>query len=162
MNDRKVTCYLESRFSTHSITSLREYVEKTEADPNTIFFAIALKTDHTHIGNIKLASINRRHGFGDIGVLIGEKTLWGKGYAAEAINLLKAYAFNTLHLHKLTAGCYANNEGSKRAFQKCGFEIEGILKEHCLWNGQYVDVVLFGLIDSKFRIENEPTTLSNL
>jgi [ribosomal protein S5]-alanine N-acetyltransferase len=147
MNDPEVTQYLESRFYPNSIDKLIEYVKEKIADKNNIFLAIVLKEKDQHIGNIKLDPINWIHRRGDIGIIIGEKSCWGKGYASEAIGVLVKYSFQKLNLHKLTAGCYALNSGALKAFQKKGFEIEGSLKKHSLCNGRYVDVVQLGLIN---------------
>ena len=72
---------------------------------------------------------------------------WGNGYASEAISLLTDFAFDTLNLHKLTAGCYEQNMGSLKTFQKAGFEIEGVRKQHCFSNGNYADAILLGKIN---------------
>ena len=95
---------------------------------DNIFLAIVLKDNKKHIGNIKIGPINWYHRLAEIGIMIGEKDCWGKGYAAEAISLLADFAFSKLNLHKLTAGCYEQNQGSLKAFQKAGFEVEEVKK----------------------------------
>jgi len=147
MNDPEITQYLESRFYPNSIGTLQEYVKDFQGDKANIFLAIVLKENHKHIGNIKMGPINWFHRLADIGIMIGEKGSWGKGYASEAISVLVNFAFNTLNLHKLTAGCYEQNEGSLKAFQRAGFEIEGVRKRHCFFNGNYVDTILLGKIN---------------
>ncbi|MCK4820653.1 GNAT family N-acetyltransferase [bacterium] len=147
MNDPEVTQYLESRFSPNSMESLLEYVRNFQGNQDNIFLAIVLKENHKHIGNIKMGPINRFHRLADVGIMIGEKDCWGKGYASEAISLIVEHAFKNLNLHKLTAGCYEQNQGSLEAFQKAGFEIEGVRKKHCFFNGEYVDAILLGKIN---------------
>jgi len=97
-----------------------------------------------HVGNIKL-DIDEHHNRGDIGLLIGPEH-WGKGYATWAINLMTEYAYR-IGLRKVTAGAYAGNVGSIRAFEKAGFEREGILKDHWLVDGAYQDGVLLGKVN---------------
>ena len=104
------------------------------------------KKSDTHIGNIKLGAINRCHNFADISLFIGDQKCWGYGYALEAILLLCDFAFEQLHLNKLMAGCYGNNIGSKKAFEKAGFNQEGILKKFYLCNDTYVDGFIFCLL----------------
>jgi RimJ/RimL family protein N-acetyltransferase len=145
MNDAEVTQYLESRFSDNSLESIRNYVAGKQGKQDCIFLAIVLKEGNRHIGNIKLEPINRIHSHAELGIIIGSKTVWGKGYATEAIRLAVDYAFHKLNLHRVTAGCYSNNEFSIKAFKKVGFEIEGVRKEHFLSNGRYVDHVLLGI-----------------
>ena len=147
MNDPEVTQYLESRFTPNSMESLLEYVKGFQGNKDNIFLAIALKENQKHIGNIKMGPINWFHRFADIGIMIGEKDYWGKGYALEAITLLAEHAFRNLDLHKLTAGCYEQNQGAQKAFQKAGFVIEGVIKKHCFFNGKYVDAILLGQIN---------------
>lgn len=146
MTDQTTNRFLESRFAKHSLESLREYIVDKLNDTSNAFFAIVLKNEDRHIGNIKIGPIDAHHRLADIGILIGEKDCWGRGYASEAISLLVTYAFVTLNLHKVTAGCYAPNKGAIKAFEKAGFVQEGLRKAHCLYEGTYVDDVLLGLI----------------
>jgi RimJ/RimL family protein N-acetyltransferase len=149
MNDGEITQYLESRFHDNSLEALGKYVRDRMKEPNEMFLAIVENEHNTHIGNIKLGPINWIHRIGDIGILIGEKTYWGKGIATEAIRLLVDHAFKNLRLHKLTAGCYTLNKTSLKAFQKNAFEIEGIRKKHRYYNGEYVDTILLGLLNEE-------------
>lgn len=146
MNDAAVTRHLESRFQSHSVESLREYIRQQSGNPDVVFLAIVLNDGNRHIGNIKLGPINRHHQLADIGIVIGERDCWGRGYATEAIELITTHAFDALGLHKTTAGCYATNAGSARAFLNAGYEQEGLRRSHALDGGAYVDVILLGKI----------------
>ncbi len=146
MNDSSVNKYLESRFYPHSLETLRDYVKGKLGDAENPFFAIVLKKGDRHIGNIKLGPINTIHRLADIGIIIGEKDCWGKGYATESICLVVKYAFGTLNLHKLTAGFYEPNMQSMKAFLKAGFKQEGVRKSHCYCGGKYVDDIIVGLV----------------
>jgi RimJ/RimL family protein N-acetyltransferase len=149
LNDPEVTAGLEIRFQPHSKEGILEYVHEMAGSPNHAFLAVVVKEDDRHIGNIKLGPINWVHRRGDIGILIGEKDCWGRGYGTEAIRLLVRHAFMQLNLHRLVAGVYEDNPGSIRAFQKNGFDIEGIMKDHCFSRGRYVNGVLLGLVRSE-------------
>lgn len=155
MNDPEVTQYLESRFYPQSMESISEFVKNQTGDQNNVFLAIILKEGDFHIGNIKIGPINWIHRFAEVGILIGDKTSWGKGYGTEAIGLVVKYAFNILNLHKLTAGCYNSNQGSLKAFQKNGFEVEGVRKKHSFHNGEYIDAILLGLLNPNWGCNNE-------
>jgi RimJ/RimL family protein N-acetyltransferase len=146
MNDPEINQYLESRFERWSVSKLRRYISDIKRNPDNVFLTIVSKDGNKHIGNIKIGPINRSHRYADVGVIIGEKSFWGKGIATEAIKLVVDYAFNKLGLHKLTAGAYSCNISSIRAFKRAGFSVEGVRKKHCLCNGNYVDSVLLGIV----------------
>jgi RimJ/RimL family protein N-acetyltransferase len=145
LNDPEINCYLEVRFVPRSLENISEYVRKMDAKENEPFFAICLNDSHEHIGNIKIGPINWYHRNADVSLLIGEKRLWGQGYASEAIALVTEFAFRTLNLNKLKAGCYGNNVGSARVFEKCGYQREGLLRGHVIVDGKDMDVILLGI-----------------
>jgi RimJ/RimL family protein N-acetyltransferase len=155
LNDPAINRYLEVRFSSHSIESVRNTVSAFNDSPDSLLLGIFLKAPRRHIGNIKLGPIDPMHGRGDIGIVIGDKACWGKGFATDAIVALVDYAFGTLGLTKLIAGCYSNNLGSMKAFLKVGFEEEGRLKDY--WSspdGGREDEVLLGRTNPQ---ENSPS-----
>lgn len=141
MSDPEVLRHTEARFAKHTVASLRAFIEQQNADPDVVFLAITEKAGGRHVGNIKLGPIHRIHHVGDIGILIGEKDCWGRGYAREAIALLKQYAFAQLGLHKLTASCYGENLGSAKAFEAAGFIIEGRRVRHYQSESGWTDVI---------------------
>lgn len=153
MNDPEVTIFLENSVQRYSVESLQGYVKEIKNDRAYIFQAIIDRGCNQHIGNLKLGPINWVHRFGDLGIVIGVKEKWGKGYATEAISMIIKHAFNDLNLHKVTAGCNERNLGALKAFQKNGFEIEGLRKRQFLWKGDYVDGILLGLVNDKYQIE---------
>ncbi len=146
MNDPLVIQYLESRFQKADKTSIRNFVRSVNLDSVSCLFGIRINETHQHIGNVKLGPLDIHHRRSEIGILIGETSFWGKGYASEAISLIVKFALEDLGLHKLTAGCYAPNEGSVGLFKKCGFSVDGIRKAHCFYDGDFVDAIQFGLI----------------
>lgn len=149
MNDPQVIRFLEVRHSRRTLKDLREYVAGVIERKEDMFFAICLNETGRHIGNIKLGPINRAHGFAHIGFFIGDREHWGKGIATEAVGLVVDYAFGTLGLHKVLAGCYATNEASLRVFKKCGFKKEGVQVSQWLCDGKYVDGILLAKINPK-------------
>ena len=146
MVDEEVVQYLESRWFRHTLDSLREYVKRMNDSPNDFLFGIFIN-EFGHIGNIKIGSINQHHRFGDLGLFIGEQAVRGRGFGTEAIQQATRYAFEELNLNKLTAGIYACNSASYKAFQKAGYRSVGFLEKHWFYKGEYVD----GLIVEKVR-----------
>ena len=150
LNDSAVNRYLETRFVPQSLESLHAYWSAHRDDPASPWFAICLAADCQHIGNIKLGPIHWLHRRADISLFIGERSCWGQGYAAEAISMVRDWAFSELDLQKLSAGIYSGNIASRRAFEKCGFELEGTLRQEVVSSGKRIDVWRFGLTRSQW------------
>jgi [ribosomal protein S5]-alanine N-acetyltransferase len=148
MNDPEINQFLESRWQTHTLESIRAFLAAMSASTRDFQFGIFLNTaetqafQHSHIGNIKIGNIDQMHRRADVGLLLGEKSAWGKGYATEAITLATRCAFEELRLRKLSAGMYAPNQGSYKAFIKAGWSDVGVQKAHYAYNGGYVDGLL--------------------
>jgi len=150
LNDREVNQYLEARFGCpYTLESVREFVEAQYKDPDSHMFGIFMREGDRHIGNIKVGPINRRHNFAEVGIVIGEKSMWGKGLGSEAVGLASRYAFEKLGLHKLVAGCYSDNKGSEKAFAAAGYVREGVVRKKFMCNGKYVDDIIFGIANPK-------------
>jgi len=150
LNDSEVNRYLETRFIPRSCENIIDYVKRLDGKDNEPFFAICLKKNDLHIGNIKLGPINWYHRTADVSLFIGEKSLWGQGYAAEAISMITDFAFRELNLNKLKAGSYEANRGSIKAFEKSGYQREGLLRSHVISEGKEMDVVLLGILAKEF------------
>jgi [ribosomal protein S5]-alanine N-acetyltransferase len=145
--DPEVNRFLESRFQNHSLSSVALYVEECFQSAENLLFGIFLKANGQHIGNIKVGPIDFHHLHASIGLMIGDRNEWGKGYASEAIQAVSRFCFDTLHLHHLTAGAYASNQGSLKAFERAGYEIEGRLRAHWLIQEKVSDGVLLGRVN---------------
>jgi [ribosomal protein S5]-alanine N-acetyltransferase len=150
MNDPAIHQYLESRFRMQTIESVRSFVEGMNNSTVDAMFGIFLNDSSEHIGNIKIGNINPFHRRADVGLIIGNRSAWGKGYAAEAIALVTQYGFEELNLNKLFAGMYAENTGSFKAFLKCGWRHVGTLKEHCFSHGKYTDEFIVEICKSEY------------
>ncbi len=147
LTDPEVVRFLEARFNPpRSLSELVAYVRRVHQSSSELLLAICLRDGGAHIGNIKIGPIDHNHRRGDIGFFIGDRSQWGKGLATDAIEHLSVYALSTMGLQKVTAGCYAANEGSRRALIRAGFSEEARLPSHWILNGRPQDGILFGKV----------------
>jgi RimJ/RimL family protein N-acetyltransferase len=150
INNNEINQYLESRFRVQTLESVRSFIDAMNSSPVDALFGIFLHDTQEHIGNIKIGNIDTFHRRAEVGLIIGKRAAWGKGYATEAIALITQYAFEELNLNKLFAGMYAENLGSYKAFIKCGWKHVGTLKEHCFSHGKYSDEFLVEICKSEY------------
>ena len=95
------------------------------------------------LGSIGIKIVNHEAKIGEVGFMM-KPSAQGKGFASEALTLLKEYAFAELELNKLTAICSVNNVGSYKLLEKLGFSREGCLRQNTLINNKLVDDYLYG------------------
>ena len=126
-----------------------DYLTKYTEKP-ILFWAIVIKEGDTHIGNIKIDPINKNNKIGEYGILIGDKSKWGQGFAKEASKAIIDYCFNVLALRKITLGVIKDNVTAVKLYQNLGFEIEGMYKMHGIYNGKFCDVLRM----AKFNLED--------
>jgi RimJ/RimL family protein N-acetyltransferase len=74
------------------------------------------------------------------------KPYWGRGIMTAVVGRLCDYAFNNFGLVKITAHVFTSNPASGRILEKCGFQLEGVLKKHFEKDGHYLDSNLYGLL----------------
>ena len=127
------------------------YVNSILNSKNNCFFAIYEKNSNKFIGTQKIGHINWKFGTADLGIMIGDKSCWQKGYASETITIAKNYAFDFLNLRKLTGGNASHNIAMSKIFINCGFSEEGRLRKQGRINGNYYDLILYGLLVEDYR-----------
>ena len=142
LRDTEITQFLEIRWKVFTLEDIREYVKTMNENPNDYLFGIFIKGNNEHIGNIKVGEIDQMHKFGSVGLLIGNKNMWGKGYGTEAVRLATQYSFEELNLNHLKAGMYSDNKGCYKAFIKAGYREVGRYKSSRFYKGGYVDEIL--------------------
>ena len=163
LNDSDVVRYMSNGTFPNSLENMLAYYESSTRSQTRINLAIVTIEDGRHIGNIGLNNINWGDGTAELGHLIGVKSYWGKGVAAEAVELITGYAFDRLNLRRLTAGMHAPNVPVVILFKKLGWVQEGRRREHVLRNNQAYDVIQFGLLRREYyerRKEEEPREVS--
>jgi len=146
LNDSDVNQYLETRWCTQTLTSIREFVINILHDSTSYLFAIIEKATLQHIGNIKLGPINACHDFADISYFIGDKHKWGRGYATEAIGLISDFGLNRLQLHRLQAGLYRSNLASAQALKKAGYVEDGVFRQKLRGSNGWEDHIWYCMV----------------
>lgn len=145
LRDPAVNRYLEVRFDVQTLETCRTFVLAANQHADTLLLGIFLKEgteERRHIGNIKLGPINPHHRRAELGLLLGDRAEWGKGYGSEAIVAMTRHAFAHLGLHKVTAGCYGGNHASAGAFLKAGYHEAARRPQHWLCEGEWQDDII--------------------
>ena len=110
---------------------------------------VDLETD-TSIGWCALfcqIAVNRR---ASLGIIIGDKAYWGRGYGEDAVRLTLDYGFGVLGLNSVELGVYAFNRRAIRCYEKVGFREIGVRRQARVVGGVAHDVVAMDILASEF------------
>ena len=128
----------------------RERFELIRDDPAQLLWCIET-TEGLPLGDLALQEIQPLQKRADLAVSIGEKSYWGRGYGSDAIRLALRFAFDELDCRRVTLLVDRDNARAIRAYEKCGFVQEGVLREHRLRYGEPVDMVAMAVLRDGLR-----------
>jgi len=149
--DTEVTRYLGNAFPL-SLQAEEEAIKGLGESKSDVWWVI--EAEGRAIGASGIHRIDWINAHGTTGTIIGDKAMWRKGYASEAVALRTDYAFRQLNLHKLKTEAFVENEASKRALQKAGYRQIGILREEFWRDGRWHDHWLAEVLRADWEREN--------
>ena len=107
-----------------------------------------------YIGQVSIYGLNFLHSRAEIGIWVG-RTHWNKGFAKEALEILISHAFLDIHLNRLQAHIFTQNNSSIRVFEKLGFKREGLNELYVKkTNGEFNDVYVYALLFENWKRNN--------
>jgi len=146
LNDPQVVRYSEQRHKKHTLELCRQYWQSFIDSPHFFWAITAIDSSVGHIGNIN-AHIDKMNSVADVGILIGERTAWRKGYGLEAWVAVCNYLLRDAGIRKVTSGTIAANKGMLRIMEKAGMVADGRRIRQYMVDGSEVDIIhtaLFG------------------
>lgn len=144
-NNIKIAKNLRDTFPhPYTIEHARAWVQHVKEHETKTRFAIDFGGEA--IGEIGFVVQLDVHRFGaEIGFWVSEDH-WGKGIMTAALSYVCQYAFDEMGLVRIFADVQARNDGSRRVLEKCGFELEGVMKKHVYKDEQFIDQLVFALV----------------
>ena len=126
---------------------IKEWFEQAmEGDPLRVFrFSIRTLAEDKLIGTASLVP-NWVHADAMLGIIIGDRDYWGRGYGTDAMELILQYGFLELNLHRITLGVHSYNARARRVYEKVGFKVEGVMRGDTLKEGRRTDGVEMGIL----------------
>lgn len=103
------------------------------------------------IGNTSLMEINWVDRNAEVGIFIGEKEYWDRGYGREVMKLMLRHGFKTLNLHRIFLRVFEHNLRGIRAYEHAGFVHEGRLRQDAFRNGQYYDLLVMSVLQPEWQ-----------
>ncbi len=111
---------------------------------------------------LHLLGYEPRSGNINIGVLIADRSWWGKGVVPEVRGAILQDCFERLGVHRATGWVNARNFASIYNYQRLGFTREAALRDNAvLLNGARTDMIAFGLLRSEWLARQSTTELQS-
>ena len=129
-----------------SLDRLRRDFEREAAEGGRDRTEFAVEADGRLIGQCGLFNIDETARHAELGIAIGEKEYWGRGFGRDAVRVILDYAFRLRNLRRVWLEVHAGNERALRSYRACGFVEEGRMRQHIWLDGRYVDNVLMGVL----------------
>ena len=154
VNDPEVTRTLAIGLRVMDVRAEEVFIEKTNASAHDVLFGIVARETGQLIGSTGLDQIDFQNQSASFGIMIGEKSEWGKGYGTEATALVVQYAFGELHLNRVQLHVYEYNLRGIRVYEKVGFRREGALRQEHVYDGRFWDTVVMAILREEWEKMN--------
>ena len=106
-----------------SYADFQKYSQEEMGYPSPRSKRLAIDThDGTHIGNIMYYDIDLRRKESELGIMIGDRDYWGKGYGTDSVDSLLGHIFINTEITRVYLHTLEWNERARKSFAKSGFK----------------------------------------
>jgi RimJ/RimL family protein N-acetyltransferase len=153
LNDPDVNRYLVNvRQCWQTDKTVRDYVVLNLGSSTSILFGIFVRNEPSAplVGTVSVSTIDYFHYLASIGICLFAKRSWRKGYAHQALEMVRDYLFSECHLHYLEAGVYAENVDSIKCFLNSGFVEQYRVDNKYRHIDSFAEVIFFAAVNPLF------------
>ncbi|MFH1546898.1 MAG: GNAT family protein [bacterium] len=137
------------------VSKFRESATEEPNILNSISFGIYEKEKSELIGDLGISSIDKKNKHAEIGLSIGDKRYWGRGYGTDSVLTALSFCFEELCLNRVYLDVWEDNKRAIRCYESCGFMRDGLLREHVYRNGKYHNKLLMSILKSDWEKGNK-------
>ena len=119
------------------VSQYREIYVPGDNKFQNISFGIHDQKSQKLIGDIGISLIDVKNKHAEIGMTIGDKDYWNKGYGTDLVKAILKFCFIDLKLNKVYLDVWEENKRAIGCYSKCGFKKDGVLREHVFRDGRY-------------------------
>ena len=152
INDPEVTRGLTLILPMSSVDEEKWFEDMMQRPQEAKSLVIDMKDrdDWRVIGNSSFFDFDWLARAAEVGIMIGDKSVWNQGYGTEVMTLLLRHGFGTLNLNRIYLRVYADNQYAIRTYEKVGFMHEGRLRQAVYKHGKYSDVLMMSVLRAEW------------
>jgi len=147
LNDMEILVNLQLYGGAVSLDNEKAFLSELSKDHN--YSIIDLETDEL-IGNCGFMDIDHINKTSEVGIFIGNKEKWNKGFGTEALSLLVDYGFKALNLHNIMLKVYEFNKRGIKCYEKIGFKQIGKRREALHRNLEKHNIIYMDILQNEF------------
>ncbi|KIL43275.1 GNAT family N-acetyltransferase [Jeotgalibacillus campisalis] len=134
---------------------LEDYLKEANQDQSTsLIYTVVEQQTGNSIGHISLGKIDRENRSARVGkVLIGDKSVRGKGTCQQMMMKILHIAFDELALHRVCLGVFDFNAPAISCYEKAGFKKEGLLRDSRRMGNEYWSLWEMSILENEWREE---------
>jgi len=152
LNNSQTCLYNSHHRFANTLSKTKEYIEYASSSRDNLILAICENKTGKHIGNVALQNINLIDSQAEFAILVGESSNHAKGVGTQAGKLIINHGFSAINLHRIYCGTSSQNIPMQKLAKKLNFIQEGINKDALFKNGNYVDIISYGLINPNHKV----------
>jgi RimJ/RimL family protein N-acetyltransferase len=127
-----------------TVDTTKEFIERINKEG--FIFGIRTRKELSLIGFVALGNINSSTREAWVGIAIGDRGYQGRGYGADAMNIIVRFAFLELNLNRISLDVFEYNNRGIRSYEKVGFKLEGRERESIYRDGKWWDTLYMGIL----------------
>jgi RimJ/RimL family protein N-acetyltransferase len=128
-------------------SAVKKWIDGHDNELRSFLFGIRLTSQNDSlVGFVEIDGIDWSNHTAWLGIAIGERNYWGRGYGTEASTLALDFCFKELNLHRMSATVFSYNTRSRSMCERLGFKLEGAMREHVYRDGRRYDMLMFGIL----------------
>ncbi len=129
----------------------KNYNEETVEDGGKYSFAIEDLETGKYIGSCIITEVDFIARFAKVGIIIGDKNFLGKGFGSDAMKTLINFIFKEMNMNKVKLEVFSHNLRAIKSYEKCGFKVDGALREEGFKDGAYRDLILMSILKREWK-----------
>ncbi len=137
---------LTGTHATFERAGVEEWLRTRSDHSDRADWAVVRIADGAFLGEAVLNDLDPDNGSASYRVWLAGAEVFGRGYGTETTRLVVEYAFDRVGLHRLSLEVYEHNPRARRVYEKCGFTVEGRLREALRWDGRRHDALLMSML----------------
>ena len=157
VNDPEVTAGLTLFLPMSSVDEDKwfETIMKNPQEEKPLVVEMKDGDDYRLIGNSGFLEFDWIARSAEVGIMIGDKSVWNQGYGTEVMTLLLRHGFQTLNLNRICLRVYDNNKRAIRSYEKAGFVHEGCMRQGVYRHGKYFDILFMSVLRKEWDARNK-------